>query len=256
MPAVINKGKAPAILYCSGHTTDGYRNKVYQHIILNLVKKGFIVFAFDPVGQGERKEYSDLNSGKSFIRGPTDEHSYSGAQVFISGSSYAKYMIWDGIRAVDFLLSRKEVDPDRIGITGRSGGGTQSAYIAAFDDRIKAAAPECYITSFTRLLQSIGPQDAEQNLFNEIERGIDHADLLEVRAPKPTMIITTTGDFFSIQGARETAKEVSGVFEAYGQPDNFSMVEDDAPHESTKKNREAMYAFFQKYLDNSGILKG
>lgn len=164
-------------------------------------------------------------------------------------------MIWDGIRAVDFLLSRKEVDPDRIGITGRSGGGTQSAYIAAFDDRIKAAAPECYITSFTRLLQSIGPQDAEQNLFNEIERGIDHADLLEVRAPKPTMIITTTSDFFSIQGARETAKEVSGVFEAYSHPDNFSMVEDDAPHESTKKNREAMYAFFGKYLINPGSSK-
>jgi len=255
IPAVRNKGKTPAILYCSGHSADGYRNKAYQHIILNLVKKGFIVFAFDPVGQGERKEYSDLNSGKSFIRIPTDEHSYSGAQVFISGGSYAKYMIWDGIRAVDFLLSRNEVDPDRIGITGRSGGGTQSAYIAAFDDRIKAAAPECYITSFTRLLQSVGPQDAEQNLSNGIERGIDHADFLEVRAPKPTMIITTTGDFFSIQGARETAREVSGVFDAYNHPDNFSMVEDDAPHESTKKNREAMYAFFQKYLNNPGSSK-
>ena len=255
IPAIINKGKAPAILYCSGHTTEGYRNIVYQHIILNLVKKGFIVFAFDPVGQGERKEYIDLNSGISSVIGPTDEHSYPGAQVLISGSSYAKYMIWDGIRAVDFLLSRKEVDPDRIGITGRSGGGTQSAYIAAFDDRIKAAAPEGYITSFTRLLQSIGPQDAEQNLFNEIERGIDHADLLEVRAPKPTMIITTTRDFFSIQGARETAKEVSGVFDAYGQADNFSMVEDDAPHESTKKNREAMYAFFLKHLNNPGSSK-
>jgi hypothetical protein len=255
IPAGINTDKAPAILYCSGHTTEGYRNKVYQHIILNLVKKGFIVFAFDPVGQGERKEYYNSSSGKSIVKGPTDEHSYPGAQVLISGSSYAKYMIWDGIRAVDFLLSRKEVDPDRIGITGRSGGGTQSAYIAAFDDRIKAAAPEGYITSFTRLLQSIGPQDAEQNLFNEIERGIDHADLLEVRAPKPTMIITTTRDFFSIQGARETAKEVSVVFNAYGKSDNFSMVEDDAPHESTKKNREAMYAFFQKYLDNPGSSK-
>jgi hypothetical protein len=255
IPAVINNKKAPAIIYCSGHAKEGYRSKVYQHIILNLVKKGFIVFAFDPVGQGERTEYSGLKSGIAFIGEPTDEHSYPGAQVLISGSSYAKYMIWDGIRAVDYLLSRKEVDPDRIGITGRSGGGTQSAYIAAFDDRIEAAAPECYITSFARLLQSIGPQDAEQNLISEIERGIDHADLLEVRAPKPTMIITTTRDFFSIQGARETAKEVSDVFKAYNHPDNFSIVEDDAPHESTKKNREAMYAFFQKYLKNAGSPK-
>jgi hypothetical protein len=69
------------------------------------------------------------------------------------------------------------------------------------------------------------------------------------------MIITTTGDFFSIQGARETAKEVSGVFRAYNHPDNFSMIEDDAPHESTKKNREAMYTFFQKYLNNPGSSK-
>ena len=118
-------------------------------------------------------------------------------------------MIWDGIRAVDYLLSRKEVDPARIGITGRSGGGTQAAYIAAMDDRIYAAAPENYLTNYTRLLQSIGPQDAEQNIFNFIFRGLDHADFLAVRAPRPALMITTTGDMFSIQGAIETEKEVS-----------------------------------------------
>lgn len=249
------KGKAPVVIYCSGHANEGYRSTVYQHVILNLVKKGFIVFAFDPVGQGERLEYYDPETGKAVIGGPTTEHSYPGSQAFITGSSQARYMIWDGIRAVDYLLTRKEVDPARIGITGRSGGGTQSAYIAAFDDRIKAAAPECYITNFTRLLQSIGPQDAEQNLFNGILQGIDHADLLSVRAPKPALMITTTRDVFSIQGARETAKEVSGIYKAYGKEGNFSMVEDDAPHASTKKNREAMYAFFQKHLDNPGDSK-
>lgn len=249
--ALKKRSKVPVVIYCSGHANEGYRSTVYQHVILNLVKKGFIVFAFDPVGQGERLEYYDSETGKS-IGGPTTEHSYPGTQAFITGSSQARYMIWDGIRAVDYLLTRKEVDPARIGITGRSGGGTQSAYIAAFDDRIKAAAPECYITNFTRLLQSIGPQDAEQNLFHEILRGIDHADLLSVRAPKPTLMITTTRDMFSIQGARETAKEVSGIYKAYGKEGNFGMVEDDAPHASTKKNREAMYAFFQKHLDNPG----
>jgi hypothetical protein len=130
-------------------------------------------------------------------------------------------MAWDGIRAVDYLLTRPEVDPDRIGITGRSGGGTQSAYIAALDDRIIAAAPENFITSFTRLFQSIGPQDAEQNLFGVIKRGIDHADLISVRAPKPLLMITTTRDFFSIQGSRETAKEVTAIYKAYGKESNF-----------------------------------
>lgn len=249
------KGKAPAIIYCSGHSADGYRGAVYQHVILNLVKKGFIVLAFDPVGQGERLQYFDPTTGKSTVGGPTHEHSYPGAQAFVAGNSQARYMIWDGIRSVDYLLSRKEVDPDRIGITGRSGGGTQSAYIAAFDERIKAVAPENYITSFTRLFESVGPQDAEQNFFNGIKRGIDHADLLEVRAPKPALMITTTRDAFSIQGARETAKEVARVYQVYGKEDNFGIVEDDAPHASTLKNREAMYAFFQKALNNPGSSK-
>jgi dienelactone hydrolase len=258
------KNRAPAIIYCSGHSDEGYRYPVYQHTILNLVKKGFIVFAFDPVDQGERGEYYDTITGASeigyrdpatgkYITGaPDTDHSYSGAQAFIIGGSQARFMIWDGIRAVDYLLTRKEVDPARIGITGRSGGGTQSAYIAAFDNRIYAAAPECYITNFTRLIQSIGPQDAEQDLYHGIANGIDHADFLAVRAPKPALMITTTRDMFSIQGARETAAEVSRIYSAYGKKDNFRMVADDAPHASTRKNRESMYAFFQKYLNNPG----
>lgn len=246
------KDTAPAIIYCSGHANEGYRSEVYQTVIINLVKKGFIVFAFDPVGQGERLEYYDADKGKSAIGGPTSEHSYPGTQAFITGSAQARYMIWDGIRAVDYLLTRKEVDPARIGITGRSGGGTQTAYIAAMDERIKAAAPECYITNFTRLLQSIGPQDAEQNLPHFISEGLDHGDFLLVRAPNPTLMITTTRDMFSIQGARETALEVSRIYQAYDQKENFGMVEDDAPHASTKKNREAMYAFFQKHLNMPG----
>ena len=247
-----NNSKSPAVIYCSGHSADGYRSAAYQQVILNLVKKNFIVFAFDPVGQGERLEYFDTKTGKSIVGGPTTEHSYPGAQAFITGSSQARYMIWDGIRAVDYLLSRKEVDPARIGITGRSGGGTQSAYIAAMDDRITAAAPECYITNFTRLMQTIGPQDAEQNMFNAILRGLDHPDFLLVRAPKPALMITTSRDMFSIQGAMETEKQVSRIYKAYGKEDNFSRTGDDAPHASTKKNREALYAFFQKHFNNPG----
>ena len=167
-------------------------------------------------------EYFDTASGKSTIGGPTMEHSYPGAQAFITGSSQAMYMIWDGIRAVDYLVSRREVDPARIGITGRSGGGTQAAYIAAMDDRIYAAAPENYLTNFTRLLQTIGPQDAEQNLPGFISRGLDHPDFLIVRAPKPAMMITTTSDMFSIQGAIETENEVAGIYRAYDSGNNFS----------------------------------
>jgi len=245
------KGRAPAVIYASGHTTNGFRSETYQHIIINLVKKGFVVLAFDPIGQGERLQYYNEKEGKSRF-GPTIEHSYPGAQCYISGYSPTKYFIWDGIRSVDYLLTRKEVDPERIGMTGRSGGGTQTAYTAAVDDRILAAAPECFITSMEYVLKTIGPQDAEQNLVHMISEGIDHADLLEVRAPRPGLMITTTRDFFSIQGARETFDEVKQFYEGVEAGDQMSMVEDDDVHTSTIKNREAMYAFFQKYLDNPG----
>ena len=245
------KAKAPAILNPIGHSTQSFRRDIYQHTIINLVKKGFIVLAYDPVGQGERLQYFEKASGKSRF-GSTQEHSYPGAQCFISGYSPAKYFIWDGIRGIDLLLLRKEVDPDRIGITGISGGGTSSAYIGAIDDRVLASAPECYITNYKYLYKSIGPQDAEQNLFHLIKNGLDHPDFIEVRAPKPTLIISTTRDFFNIQGARESFYEARKAYSALGAKDNLQMTEDDNGHGFTKKNREAMYAFFQKHLNNPG----
>ncbi len=247
-----SKEKLPAIIFCSGHSATGYRTWGYQQSILNLVKKGFVVLAFDPVGQGERLQYIDTNTRKPLFSSPTHEHSYPGAQLFITGNSLAKNFVWDGIRAIDYLLTRKEVDPKRIGITGRSGGGTQSAYIAAFDDRIKAVSVDNYLTNFSRLFQAMGPQDAEQNFINGIQRGLDMADLLLVRAPKPAQMVTTSRDIFPIQGAMETRDEVKRIYNAYGQPENFNMVIDDTTHASTKKNRESMYAFFQKHLNNPG----
>ena len=243
---------APAVIYCSGHTELGFRSDVYQRVMINLVEKGFVVFAFDPIGQGERLQYVDPETGKSKIGGPTTEHSYAGIQTLLTGSSLSDYFIWDGVRAIDYLETRPEVDMKRLGITGRSGGGTQSSLIAAFDERIYASAPECYITSFKRLLQSIGPQDAEQNPYNFIKNGMDHADFLHIRAPKPALIITTIHDFFSQQGARETFAEVQKSYAAFEQPENIQFTEDFGVHESTKKNRETLYAFFQNHLQNPG----
>lgn len=245
------KGKKPAILYCCGHSIDGFRSETYQRSIMNFVKKGFVVLAFDPVGQGERVQYFDAN-GKPLLGDPTHEHSYPGTQSFISGLPPANYFVWDGIRAIDYLVSRKEVDPQRIGVTGRSGGGTQTAYIAAMDNRVTAAAPECYTTTYNRLLRTEGPQDAEQILMHFLAEGLDMNDLIEARAPKATMIVSTTRDYFSIQGAREVFNEAQAIYKAFGKSENLLMSEDDAGHASTLKNREAVTAFFQKHLDNPG----
>lgn len=246
------KKLAPAILFCSGHSHGAYRLESYQLPLLNLVKKGFIVLAIDPAGQGERLQYLDPVRGESVIGSSTKEHSYPSVQVFLTAKSIARYFLWDGIRGIDYLVSRKEVDPTRIGVHGLSGGGTQTAYISAMDERVTASAPAGYITSYRRLLESDGVQDGEQNLYHETFSGIDHADFIEVRAPKPTLIMATTRDFFSIQGSRETYSELKRVYSIFGKPENIEITEDDYGHGYTKKNREAMYAFFQKHLRQQG----
>lgn len=246
------KGKRPAILFVSGHTQESFRYKEYQLMILNLVKKGFIVFGIDPVSQGERIQRYDPEKNASVIGPTTREHGYLGSQCFISGVSLGRYFIWDGIRGVDYLISRKEVDPARIGVTGQSGGGTQSSYIFAFDERIKAGAPVNYITGLRRLLESIGPQDAEQNFYHGILNGLTHADFLEVRAPNPALISAGTRDFFSIQGARETYAEVKNVYKAFGTEENIGLQEDDFGHGYTVKLREGINTFFQKNLNLAG----
>ncbi len=243
---------AATVLYVIGHNPIAFRAEAYQRLILNLVDKGFIVFTIDPIGHGERLQYVNTQTNMSDIGGPTTEHSYAGAQTLLTGTSLTDYFIWDGVRAIDYLATRKEVDMNRIGITGRSGGGTQTALIAAYDSRIYAAAPEDYITNFKRLLQSIGPQDAEQNPYNAIKLGFDYPDYFHLRAPKPSLIVTTTNDFFSQQGARETFVEAKKSYAAFGYPDNIQIVEDFGTHITTVKNREATYAFFQRYLKNPG----
>ena len=228
-------GKAPAILYCSGHTDLGFRGPTYQTMCMNLVKKGFVVLAFDPLGQGERLQYFNPKTGRSeFGNGSsTREHSRAGSQCFLTGDSLARYMIWDGIRSMDYLLTRPEIDPARIGITGRSGGGTQSAYIAALDDRILAAAPENYITTFETVLKMRGPQDAEQNFYRGIAGGFDQSDLLIARAPKPTLIVATTRDIFNIEGTQTAFAEARRAHAALGGIDSMEITVDDAEHIST-----------------------
>ena len=247
-------GPAPAILYCIGHTDAGFRGPGYQTICLNLVRKGFVVLAFDPVGQGERQMYFNPKTGLSvFGRGAAStEHTRAGTQCFLIGTSLARYMIWDGIRSLDYLLSRPEVDPTRIGTSGHSGGGTQCAYIGALDDRIKAVAPHNYLTTFERLFQSKGPQDPEQNFYRGLARGFDQADLVIARAPKPTLILASTRDIFSFDGTLAVRAEAQRAFAAFGQPKALELASDDTEHPTTRKNREALYSFFQRHLDLPG----
>ena len=170
------KGKlpAPGIVVPCGHSNDGKVAEHYQKFCISLVLKGYVVLIYDPISQGERVQYRS-NEALEITRGYcTYEHCLLGNQYLLLGANIALHMIWDSIRAIDYLSSRPEVDSNRIGISGCSGGGTNTAYTAILDPRIKAAAPICYITSRRRLIETIGAQDAEQNLVSSISEGLDH----------------------------------------------------------------------------------
>ncbi len=249
IPGNIN-GKAPAILYLIGHDQPAFREQYYQVIITNLVKKGMIVFAIDPPGQGEHVQYYDPKVKFSAIGYTVIEHCYFGNQCLLSGVSPGKYFIWEGVRAIDYLLTRKEVDPEKIGLTGFSGGGTITSYIAALDERVKVSAPCSWATASRRHIETKGAFDSESILVGGVAQGITFEDLLEVRSPNPTlMTITSRDEYLSMQGARDALREAKKTYRAFGAEDHLELVEDDFKHGMTPKIRLAIYAFFLKHFN-------
>jgi cephalosporin-C deacetylase-like acetyl esterase len=247
------KGKAPAILNVIGHNQIAFRADLYQLVYLNLVKKGFIVLAIDPIGQGEAVQFYDPEIGFSKVGYTVVEHCYAGNLTFLSGTSLARYFTWDGIRGIDYLISRDDVDPDRIGVTGFSGGGTVTSFITAMDDRVRVSVPCSWSTSSRRQTETKGTQDAESFFYHGLKKGITFEDLLEVRAPVPTLMTFTSRDqYLSIQGAREAYKEINKVYKAFGKEENIQLVEDDYKHWLTPKIRQSIYAFFMKHMNVSG----
>ena len=238
----------PAVLGTAGHSAEGKANDLYQRVWIALAKRGFVVLAYDPPGQGERLEYLDASGNTTMGRGGTAEHSMEGIQCLLTGASVARYFIWDGIRAFDYLLTRKDVDPKRIGVAGNSGGGTQSSYLAAFEPRLAAAAPSCYLTSWEKLWPGPGPQDAEQNFVNFLKDGLDFPDFLIAFAPKPIQMATAIRDFFPIEGARATYAEARRTFEILGAGDRVGFFEFDDTHGWSKPRREATYRWFARWL--------
>jgi cephalosporin-C deacetylase-like acetyl esterase len=238
----------PGILFPLGHEEGAKAHSAWQQVLVSLAKKGFVALAWDTLGQGERVQLYDPDLGESKVLRSTTEHTLNGIQCLLIGDSLARYTIWDGMRALDYLVSRPEVDAARIGCTGNSGGGTHTAYLSALDDRIKVAAPSCFLTSWRRLLETIGPQDAEQCLPPWLESGLDHPDFVHAFAPKPYLMLSAVRDFFSITGARETYTEAKRIYAVLGAPDQLSMVEADDGHGYTKPRRLAAYRWFSRWL--------
>jgi cephalosporin-C deacetylase-like acetyl esterase len=242
-------GPHPAILFPLGHEHGAKAHDAWQRVLITFAQRGYVCLIWDTIGQGERIQLWDDDFQTSKVFSSTTEHTIVGLQTLLVGDPLGRYTIWDGIRAMDYLLSRPEVDPARVGLTGNSGGGTHTAYLAAIDGRFAAAAPSCFITSWRRLLDTIGPQDAEQCLPPFLAEGLDHGDFILAFAPKPYRMLTAIRDFFSIEGARDTALEAARIYDSIGAGDRFGKFEADDGHGYTAPRRTESFRFFSRWLE-------
>lgn len=226
----------PGVAIACGHSINGKAMEAYQRGSALTALNGMAALIFDPIEQGERG------------RGSTRGHNAIGLPATLLGANTAQIEIWDGMRAIDYLQSRQDIRKDQIGFMGNSGGGTQTAYMMALEDRIKAAAPACYITKLPRVARAIGPQDAEQNIFGQLKWGMDHPDYISMRAPSPVLVAAAIQDFFPIAGAREAVEEARGLFAILGKTEQVSMMEHDDKHGWAKPMREASVRWMAKWL--------
>jgi cephalosporin-C deacetylase-like acetyl esterase len=241
-------GKFPAVLLSPGHEATG---KISQYSWgANLARQGILAMAVDPLGQGERLQYYDPDAKASKIGGSTGEHGEANIPLMLIGEHLASYMVFDAMRGIDYLAARRDVDANRIGALGCSGGGTVTAYLAALDDRVKVAGAACYITSFQELLPNEGNQEAEQSIPHFIEQGLDFADWVELAAPKPYAVISTMSDMFPFEGARQTVDEVKKIYALYGAEDRLQWVTGPGGHGNLGPISPNILAFFTRYLKN------
>lgn len=244
-------GPFPAILHPCGHSENGKAAGAYQKANRLLAQNGFLVLCFDPIGQGERKQIFAAD-GKPAQRA-SSEHQQLGVAPILLGRSLASYMVWDAVRGLDYLCSRSDVDPQRIGCTGNSGGGNLTSYLMAYDDRIAAAAPGCFMTTHRRKNESPGPGDAEQNLYAQIRDGFDHPDFILARAPKPTLILAATYDFVPIEGTWEALRQAKRVYTKLGYPERVELIEAREKHGFSRRLREGAVRFFARWLQGRRI---
>ncbi len=239
--------KLPGILMQCGHAAKGRLFDGYRRVMTTIAKAGFVVLSIDPIGQGERQSYPELFGPTD---SPTKEHQYCGDQCLLAGSVLAKYFIADAMRGVDYLQSRVEVDADKIGATGSSGGGTMTAVMGVVDDRIKAVAPGTFITTRRDYMYAGSHQDSEQ-IWPGITRDLfDHYELVSCFCPKPFLILGVKSDFFCREGTEKVYNKEKEFYKLFGKEDDMRIFWDDSTHAYTPALAKAAAEFF------SDVLKG
>ena len=238
-------GRCPGVLVLCGHGVAGKAGR--QEVAITLVRNGLAAFVIDSVCQGERRQLA-RNHPAVRIGRDVFAHAMLDAGAKSVGTSLAGWMLWDNIRAIDYLMSRPDIDSEKLACTGSSGGGSQTAFLMAMDDRIAGGAPSCFITKKQRLFETLGPQDGCQNVVNEGLLGLEHSDLLTLRAPKPTLILAARHDFFDYDGTVETFHEAKIAYEALGAVDGIEMSVSSGKHGFDSEQRKAMVQWMCHHL--------
>ena len=239
-------GRRPAIVMSCGHADEGKDCDIYLRACVIAVKQGFVALMYDPYEQGERREFLGVGS--------THHHNIIGVKASLLGWSMPLLRIWDGMRAIDYVESRPEVDKERIGFMGQSGGGTMAALMTAVDWRLKATAPSCYLTSLRHLCESMGPQDAEQNIFGQLTFGLNHTGY--VLLPDTKVAVTCRfRDMFSIYGTLDLFRTVQTLAAKLGVADHYALNSAPGPHGWTESTETASVDWMRAWLkDETNLL--
>jgi cephalosporin-C deacetylase-like acetyl esterase len=240
-------GRYPGVLLQAGHTQEGKAEP--QLLAANLALKGFVSLAFDPVGQGEREQTYDPLLKAPAAGWSVNEHIQAGAQSSLAGESVTRYFLWDAKRSIDYLASRPEVDPERIGAAGCSGGGALTTFIGALDSRLKAVIPACFPVSYRTLFAGSDPH-SEMTVPQELALGLDTADFVELSAPTPWLIQATERDFFAPAGARLVYDEARRWYGLYGAADRIALFVGPGSHGTPLVSREALYQWLIRWLND------
>jgi cephalosporin-C deacetylase-like acetyl esterase len=237
-------GPFPAIVETPGH---GAGKQSEFNWAANLARAGIMVLTVDPIGQGERMQHWDPEIANSKIE-RLGEHEHASLSSLLIGDHVSRYFIMDGIRGVDYLTQRKDVDAKHIGAFGCSGGGTITAYLAALEPRISVAATACFITSLRELFPTQGPQDAEQTLPLFSASGLDFGDWVELVAPRPYAIVSTTADMFPYAGAKQTYEEARRFYALLGAEDKLQWITGPGGHGNLGPIANQILGFLVKNL--------
>jgi sugar lactone lactonase YvrE/dienelactone hydrolase/pimeloyl-ACP methyl ester carboxylesterase len=243
VPDIAKDGKKlPAILMVHGHWRGAKQDPVVQSRCIGAAKLGFVVLCVDAFGAGERGIGTKLGEYHGDM---------TAATLLPVGLPLSGLQVYENMRAVDYLQSRPEVDKDKIGITGASGGGNQTMYAGAWDERFKCVVPVCSVGNYQAYLQTAC-------CMCEVVPGAlkftEEWAVLALTAPRALMVVNATKDGiqFSVGEAKKSLALTGPVYKLLGKPENLRHAIFESPHDYSKAMRETMYGFMTLHLKGEG----